>query len=182
MCICRDKSKLDLDKVRRELRKGLAQDYYLTGREWPYKDVPRKIVCEKYMTDESGTELKDYKVMCVDGEPFLIQIHRGRFENHTQDFYDSAWIKLQIIQGRTPMSETYLEKPVFLDEMIQLSRVLSADLPQVRVDWYYANNQLYFGELTFFDASGYDDFVPTEYNYILGKMIPLPEKSGMDCG
>lgn len=174
MCICRDKSKLNYDKVRKELRKGLAQDYYLTGREWPYKNVPRKIICEKFMTDESGTELKDYKVMCFGGEPYLIQIHRGRFGSHTQDFYDSAWNKLQIVQGGIPMSDIYLEKPVFLDEMLDLSRILSAGLPQVRVDWYYANNQLYFGELTFFDASGYDDFYPDEVNYELGEKIILP--------
>ena len=57
MCICKDKSKLDIEKVKKELKKGLKQDYYLTGREWPYKDVPRKIVCEKFMTnDEVGGE------------------------------------------------------------------------------------------------------------------------------
>lgn len=50
MCICKDKSKLDIDKVREDLRKGLKQNYYLTGREWPYKDIPRKILCEQYQT------------------------------------------------------------------------------------------------------------------------------------
>ena len=61
MCICKDKSKLNIEKVRRELKKGLADDYYSFTREWPYKDVPRKIICEKYMTD-SGDQLSDYKV------------------------------------------------------------------------------------------------------------------------
>ena len=61
MCICKDKSKLDIEKVKKELQKGLNENYYLHRREWPYKDVPRKIIAEKYMVDESGTELKDYK-------------------------------------------------------------------------------------------------------------------------
>ena len=65
MCICKDKSKLDIEKVKKELRKGLKQDYYLTGREWPYKNVPRKIIAEKYMIDKTHKELMDYKFMCL---------------------------------------------------------------------------------------------------------------------
>ena len=76
MCICKDKSKLDIKKAKRELKKGLKQDYYLTGREWPYKDVPRRIIAEKYMVDESGTELKDFKVLCFAGKAKMIQVHK----------------------------------------------------------------------------------------------------------
>ena len=46
MCICKDKSKLNIKKIKKELAKGLKQDYYLTNREWPYKDVPRKIIAQ----------------------------------------------------------------------------------------------------------------------------------------
>ena len=95
-------------------------------------------------------ELSDYKVMCFHGEPKLIQIHRGRFQNHTQDFYDTDWNKLDIFQG-IPMSDEVMDRPEFLDEMLELSRILSKDIPQVRVDWYWSDGHLYFGELTFFD-------------------------------
>ena len=60
MCICKDKSKLNISEVKRNLRKGLSQNYYLTGREWPYKDVPRKILAEKFISDSKGN-LVDYK-------------------------------------------------------------------------------------------------------------------------
>ena len=77
MCICKDKSKLDIEKVRADLREGLKQDYYLTGREWPYKDIPRKILCEQYMEDAS-LELKDYKFFCFNGVPRYCQVIADR--------------------------------------------------------------------------------------------------------
>lgn len=174
MCICKDKSKLDIEKVKAGLRKGLKQNYYLSGREWPYKNIKPRIIVEKYMTDESGTDLKDYKVMCFDGKPKLIQVHKGRFVDHTQDFYDTDWNFMKIYQG-CKNSDELMPKPVFMDEMLALSEKLAVGIPHVRVDWYFVNGQLYFGELTFFDASGFDEFEPNEYNEILGSWITLPE-------
>jgi len=175
MCICTDKSKLDIEAVKEDLRKGLKEDYYATSREWPYKNVKRKIIAEKYMVDESGTELKDYKILCFNGEPKLIQMHSGRFSTvHTQDYYDTEWNRLEILQG-CPMAEKAWDKPEFLKEMLELSKKLSEGIPHVRVDWYYVENHLYFGELTFFDASGFDEFEPDEYNTIIGSWITLPE-------
>lgn len=172
MCICTDKSKLDIEKTKKELKKGLKQNYYWSGREWPYKNVKPCIIAEQYMVDESGYELKDYKVLCFSGQPELIQIHRGRFGDHTQDFYDTNWNKLDITQG-LPLSDVTLEKPAFLEEMLSLSRALSAGIPHLRVDWYYVDGQLYFGELTFFDASGFDAFEPDEINNKLGDLIHI---------
>ena len=177
MCICKDKSRLDLRKVRRELRKGLRQDYYLPGREWPYKDVPRKIIAEKYMVDtDGGDELSDYKVLCFNGVPKLIEVHKGRFGNqHTQDFYDANWDKTAFNQPDMPTSDEVMVKPVFMDEMLALSQVLSQGIPHVRVDWYYANHRLFFGELTFFDGSGFDPF-DGEQDLEIGSWLALPEK------
>ena len=174
ICICKDKSKLDVESTKNKLRQGLAQDFFIITREWPYKNVKRRIIAEQYMDDGSG-ELRDYKVLCFNGEPKLIQYHQGRFTHHTQDFYDLYWNRLPITQG-SPLSENILEKPVFLEEMLELSRKLAKDIPHVRVDWYYVDGQLYFGELTFFDASGYDDFEPDEWNEMIGSWITLPKK------
>lgn len=173
MCICKDKPKLDVAKVKQALNQGLKQNYYISGREWPYKDVPRCILAEKYMADESGTELKDYKVMCFGGEPKLIQVHQGRFSQHVQDFYDTNWNWLDVTQG-APRSVTPMARPSFLDEMLEQSKRLSDGIRQVRVDWYFVENQLYFGELTFFDASGFDAFEPDEWDKTLGDWIKLP--------
>ena len=178
MCICKDKSKLDISKVKAELRKGLKQNYYLTGREWPYKDVPRKIICEKYMQDDSKTgNLADYKVLCFNGEPRLVEIHRGRFEGvHTQDFYNEDWVKTDIEQPELPLSDEIMQRPPFADEMFRLSRILAKNIPHVRVDWYYTGGRLYFGELTFFDGSGFGAFEDNQ-DMELGSWMKLPEKN-----
>lgn len=177
MCICKDKTKLDIKKVKKDLRKGLKQDYYLTGREWPYKDVKPRIIAEQYMQDDGGKEeLSDYKVLCFNGEPKLIEVHRGRFGGgHTQDFYDTDWNKTLFNQPDVPMSDEVMDKPVFAEEMLMLSRKLSAGIPHVRVDWYYTNGHLYFSELTFFDSSGFDPFMDDQDTEI-GSWLVLPEK------
>ena len=176
MCICKDKSRLNIAKVKAGLRKGLAQDYYLTSREWPYKDVPRKIIAEKYMEDDSSTgELADYKVLCFNGEPKLVEIHHGRFAGiHTQDFYDTDWNKTDFEQPDDPLSDEVMEKPPFADEMFRLTRDLAKDIPHVRVDWFYTQKRLYFGEITFFDGAGFVPFVGNQ-DEIIGEWIELPE-------
>lgn len=84
MCICKDKSTLDMKKVKADLRKGLKQDYYLTGREWPYKNVPRKIIAEKYMEDNTLHELRDYKFFCFGGQVKCFKVDFDRFIGITQ--------------------------------------------------------------------------------------------------
>ena len=176
MCICKDKSKLDIAKVKAELRKGLKQDYYLTCREWPYKNVKRRIIAEKYMSDEGKEELSDYKVLCFNGEPKIVEVHKGRFNGqHTADNYDIFWNKTDIEQYDLPKTNELMPKPAFLEEMLYLSRLLSKNLIHVRVDWYFTNNRLYFGELTFYDGSGYNQFCGNADEF-LGSLIKLPIK------
>ena len=46
----------------------------------------------------------------------------------------------------------------------------------MRIDLYLISGKIYFGEMTFFDASGLDDIQPEEWNEKLGNWITLPEK------
>ncbi|MBR4470629.1 MAG: hypothetical protein IKS54_04865 [Erysipelotrichaceae bacterium] len=178
MCICKDKSKLDIERTKKKLNEGLSENYFYLGREWPYKNVPRRILGEKYMEDESGEGLNDYKVMCFDGEPKLIELHMGRFTDHqSQDFYDIHWNKLSISQNMVSqykVSKTISPPPPALEEMVKLSKILAADTMHLRVDWYSVNGRLYFGELTFFDGSGFDPYDKYEDDLMLGSWITLP--------
>ena len=97
MCICKDKSKLDIKKVKAELRRGLNQNYFLYGREWPYKDVPRKILAEKFMVDENGDgDLEDYKLMCFDGKVYCTFVCSERYDKNglKVTFFDINWKRL----------------------------------------------------------------------------------------
>lgn len=184
LVICKDKKKLNITKTRNKLEKSLKNNFYFIGREWPYKNVQKKIMAEKYMEDgsESGV-LKDYKVMCFNGEPRLIEMHDGRFtDNHIQVFYDTKWNKTKInnmcydnkIQYSNKICQ--FDKPELLDTMLLLSEKLAKNIPHIRVDWYIVKGRLYFGELTFFDGSGYEPFADENDDLLLGSWIKLPEK------
>lgn len=174
--ICTDKSNLDLKAAKKKIEKCLRRNYYWSSREWPYKNVKPRIIAEKYMSDEGKEELSDYKVLCFNGEPKIVEVHKGRFNGqHTQDCYDEFWNKTDIEQHDLPKSNDIMPKPAFLEEMLQLSKLLSKNLIHVRVDWYFTNDRLYFGELTFFNGSGYNQFCGNA-DELLGSWIKLPIK------
>lgn len=176
LCICKDKFSFNIQRAIKELKRGLSENHYMKTREWPYKNVPRRILAEKYMEEEGASFLHDYKVMCFNGEAKLIEYHAGRFSGgHTQDFYDTKWNKTTITQGHNGSPCDYIEKkPALLEEMIRLSEVLSADIPHVRVDWYIVKEHLYFGEMTFFDSAGFMPMDKKSDELLLGSWIKLP--------
>ena len=76
-----------------------------------------------------------------------------------------------------PNSGLIIPKPQNYDKMIKISELLSKDIIFVRVDFYETNGRLYFGELTFFPGSGFEEFTPKHYDYLLGSWIRLPKDS-----
>lgn len=177
MCICKDKSTLDISRVKKELKRGLRENYFLIGREWPYKDVPRKIICEKYMTDGKTEGLTDYKFYCFDGQVKAVMMVTNRFvKGKTRfDFFDRDFHHLPLTGG-VPNSEIPPSKPDDFEKMIEIAETLSKGIPHVRVDLYLSDGHIYFGELTFFDGSGFLKFDPIEWDYQLGNWLSLPSK------
>lgn len=176
MCICRDKSKLDIEKVKKELRKGLKQDYYLTGREWPYKNVKRKILAEKFMADDSHVnDLPDYKFFCFSGEPRIILVCSERFSKGglRENFYDINWNLLELQRPTHKNTDDIIEKPKNLGLMLDLAKKLSQNIEFSRIDFYEVNGKVFFGEITFFPASGFEEFTPEEWDYKIGEYIKL---------
>lgn len=175
--ICKDKSSFDVEYARQRLELALEKNYYWLFREWPYKNVKPRIIAEKYLSEFDNDSADDYKVMCFDGEPKVIQVHKNRFKNHTQDFFDLNWKKLDISQ-EFPCSDIKIEKPAQYEDMIKFSRLLANKIPQVRIDWYNVKCNLYFGELTFFDGAGLEEFVPDSWNRFFGDLIKLRKFGG----
>lgn len=176
--ICKDKKSFDKRAAKKKLKKHLKQNFYYYGREWPYKNVKPRILCEQYMEDAVDNELKDYKVMCFSGEPKYIQVHSGRYtDKQHQDFYDTDWNKTNISQTggmkKFQSSDVYAKRPVNLDLMIEFSRELSKEMRQARIDWYEVNGQLYFGEITLFDGSGFVLFDDRKVDEALGSLINI---------
>jgi len=184
MYICRDKLKLDEEAVRKELRKGLRQDYYIGSREYAYKDIPRKIIAEQYMEDAEMKELRDYKFFCFDGEPKALFIASGRLQGEecvTFDFFDMDYNHLPFTNGH-PNAKVQPKKPKCFEEMKQLAAKLSKGMPHVRVDFYEVNGKVYFGEFTFSHWGGLMPFEPEEWDYTFGSWIKLPKREFMTTG
>ena len=172
LVICKDKSKLDIEKTRKRINGSLKNNYYWSGREWPYKKVKPRIIAEKYMVDESGTELKDYKFFCFDGEPKVMFIATDRPHDTRFDFFDMEFNHLPFTNGH-PNADRELKKPDGFQEMIELAKSLSKGIKQSRIDFYDINGKVYFGEITFFHWSGLTPFEPEEWDYTLGEYIKL---------
>ena len=117
----------------------------------------------------------DYKFLCFNGEPRLVFTCTDRYSASglKVTFFDIEWNK-HSFSRHYPVSEESIEKPTFFNQMLELSRDISKDIPFVRVDFYEYDNQLYFGELTFFPGGGFEEFTTIEWDYILGEWIKLP--------
>ena len=176
MCICTDKTKINIEKVKEELKKGLKEDYYLRSREKAYKGIPRKIIAEAFMEDSATKDLRDYKFFCFNGEPKVLFVATGRELGEHEvkfDFFDMDYKHLPITNGH-PNSNPYPEKPKSFNEMKRLAAQLSEGIPHVRVDFYEVDGKVYFGEFTFSHWSGMTPFEPEEWDTIFGDWIKLP--------
>ena len=173
--VCKDKSKLDFKTTKKILEKNMRRNYYPLSREWPYKNIKPRIICEKFMVDESGTELKDYKFFCFNGEPKALFVATDRGIDTRFDFFDLNFNHLPFMQ-HYKNGVKKIVKPSGLDKMIKLSKILSKGIPHVRVDLYDIYDRIYFGELTFFHFSGFEKFEPEKYDKLFGSWLELPSK------
>lgn len=178
MCICKDKSKLNTEKVKKALKKGLNEDYFLCSREWQYKDIKRRIVGEKFMSEIDADDLINYKIYCFNGEPKLFHISSNMAAHNGArlSFLDLDWNPLPFCRQDYPPFEELPPQPDSKEEMLEVSRKLSESLPFMRVDLYEISGKVYFSELTLDPCGGYSPFEPENWDLKLGEMLKLPEK------
>lgn len=174
--ICRDKKDFDFEKAKKQLNRKLKTNLFWFGREWPYKDVKPRIVAEKYMVDESGVELKDYKIMCFNGKPDNVMVCYNRNNGSPIfKFFDLSWKWLPYVRSDRYADENDLPKrPKGLDKMIDIAGLLSRDFYFARVDLYDVNGHVYFGEITLHPASGFDYLIIETADHLLGRKLILP--------
>jgi hypothetical protein len=173
--ICRDKESFDFSKAREKLTKSLKRNFYYLTREWPYKNVSPRIIIEKYI--EFNGELTDYKFFCFNGVPKALYVATDRFNEFSEtrfDFFDMNFNHLPIVNGH-PNSDHAIERPLLFEKMKELSRILSKNLPHVRIDFYEVNSKIYFGEFTFYHMNGLAKFEPEEWDYTFGEWLTLPK-------
>lgn len=176
--VCTDKNNFNIDEAKRQLNIKMSRNFYKKGREWPYKNIPRKIIAEQYMIDESGYELRDYKIFCFDSVPKMLFVVKNRSNKDietTFDFYDENFVHMPL-KNEYNFSDTPMEKPKSFEKMKKLAQELSADIPFSRIDFYDVNGKIYFGEITLFHNNGMVPFEPEEWDYKIGSWLKLPSK------
>lgn len=170
--ICNNKKVFDLKKAKKKINRSLKKNYFYLWREWPYKEVEPRIIAEKYMIDSSGRELKDYKFFCFNGKAKIVLVCSNRFKELEETFLDENWNILPFKRPNHSINEN-VQKPLNFEKMKEYAEKLAEQRKFVRIDFYESNEKMYFGEITFYPASGLNGFEPEEYDEKLGKMIKL---------
>lgn len=179
--VCKDKKTFDKKKAFDKLRDSLASDIYRNLREWPYKNVKKQIIAEKYMMPSDKVydptyDLTDYKFFCFNGEPKYCQVIRDRHTRESIDFFDMGWNHLEfvgLLSSKQPCYTNPITKPVCFEQMKEICKKLSTGIHFLRVDLYAIDGKVYFGELTFYPASGIGMFQPEDWNEKFGKLIDM---------
>jgi len=176
--LCENKRDLDIGSSKFKLDAWLKDWAGKVGREWSYYNIEPKIICEQYIEKDKNDDLVDYKFFCFNGEPYCLYVIIDRFlEGGLKlGIYDMEFKKLPYRRNDIPSFNTDIKKPDNFDLMLEIARKLSKDFPHVRVDLYNINGKIYFGELTFYDGSGYKGYLADEFDYMLGNQFKLPAK------
>ncbi len=172
--IVNNKNALDKDYARKLINKCLRRNYFYTTREWPYKDVKPRVLAEKLMIDDKTKDLRDYKFFCFDGKVKFFKIDVNRYIEHRANYYDCKGNLLPFGEKICPPDfEAEIDMPQNLELMISLAEKMAEDIPFIRIDFYEVNGMVYFGEFTFYPASGFGRFVPDEWDKKIGDMLIL---------
>lgn len=177
--ICRDKSAFDFQAAKIKLEKSLKGDIYASFKEWPYKNVRRRILAEELLDDGLGHLINDYKFNCFNGRAENVMVCSDRDSGHTKFyFFDTEWNLLRVNKMGVAAPEGFtMPKPENIDLMFDIADKLSAGVPYMRVDLYNINGKPYFGEMTFYPASGFGANYTREADLDFGNRIKLPKKT-----
>lgn len=178
LVVCKDKSSFNRELAGKKLNDCLKRNFYYQWREWPYKNVLPRIIAESYVEDQNGAELRDYKFYTFNGEPKYLMLASNRQSQDKPFFIDYFDMDFNLL----PLKDSYhpnngyevLHEPKKFDKMKELARILAKGIPHVRIDFYEANGKVFFGEMTFYDNSGFLPFKPEMYDKIWGECLKLP--------
>lgn len=172
--ICKDKNNFDIKKAKKIINRALKFNHYYWGFEWPYKNVKKRIIAEKYLNDPEHSVLPDYKFFCFKGIPKFFKIDFNRTSDHHANYYDLDWNLLPFGEFDFPPSSSLSTKrPANFTQMIDIASQLSKNFEFLRVDMYNIDGEIFFGELTLYPSNGFGQFTDFEWDCKLGEQIQL---------
>jgi len=170
--ICKDKKEFDFASAKASITNALKWNYFYEGREWPYKNIVPRVIAEHYIED-SNKQLWDYKFFCFNGEVKLIQVDCDRFTGHKRNLYTLDWTMLPV-EYNYPNTPYEIAKPSNLESMMEIASKLSHNLRFVRMDLYSKDEEILFGEFTFYPDGGRCRFTPNNLNFEMGAWLEIP--------
>lgn len=177
--ILRDAAEADWRFVQKECHWWLLRNYYQTSQEWQYKNIKRQIVVEKLLQTKEGKIPNDYKLHYINGKLEFVYVSVDREGENKRNIYDEKWNPLSFswvkkaISQQSSIRGKEIPAPPSFDTMKKLGKEIAGLFKYVRVDFYDVDGRLYFGEITLHHGSGFDVFVPDEYDYIYGQKLVL---------
>ena len=141
--------------------------------EFQYAKIPLKIIAEEYL-EEGSRPIRDYKFYCFDGHVAFLSVEEGKREGcHVRDYYNLKWESAVDFFNDIPRPNRPFVKPDSFQEMVHIAETLSLGYPHIRVDLYYVNGAIYFGELTYTPESGYTQWKPQSLDFEYGKLMDI---------
>lgn len=176
--LCRSKSDIDIPSLISQMDTWTSKNVHIKsgGREWPYYSGKNsRIIIEKLLKTSDSSELKDYKFFCFHGEVKFLYVSEGldKAETASVSFLSKEWEFLPFRRLDYPPLHNLPQKPNTLNSMIEVAERLSKDFPHVRVDLYDIDGKIIFGELTFYNSSGYMRLSPDKYDFKIGEMFDI---------
>lgn len=119
--------------------------------------------------------LIDYKFFCFNGKvAYVYGISDRQVGVSAQiGIYDRNFHKLEVSRLDERPQDEALPKPENYEQMVAYAEQLSAQFPEVRVDLYNVSGKIYFGEMTFYDGSGYMTFNPDSFDFEMGEKFDV---------
>ncbi len=177
--VCSDKARFDRKSAVKSLAAQLKKNYYAQGREWLYKNVRPRVIAETFIGGVDGTLPDDYKFFCFDGIVRAVCVCTNRSNKHADYyFFDREFHRFPVNEATANMPEgLVIHKPARYDDMILIAELLADGMKHVRVDLYDTESGVRFGELTFFDQSGFADDYVGDGDRLMGEFLKLEEQA-----
>lgn len=177
LVVCTDKKNFNMKKAKKKIEKSLKSNFYYIGREYQYRNIKPKIICEEFISDNGNIPM-DYKIYCFNGKPDVILVCKDRFSNHSHKasylYFDQEWNFIPLNKGDQNLQNVDVPKPKNLDIMLQIAKKLSQDFIFARIDLYNINGKIYFGEVTLSPNSGFDADITYETDLLFGNKLVIP--------
>lgn len=171
LVICKNKKELNIDDARSKIQKSLKRNYYLKGREWPYKNIKPRILIEKFIEDDMIDDLRDYKFMCFNGRVKYVYV-TVKNDNIWENYYDANFKPVDVNHGFPRYNEEFA-KPKNFHKMVRIAERLAKNTPFLRVDLHNIKGEILFGEMTFYDWGGLRAFADEKFDVRLGNLIDI---------